>query len=139
MDENIVLPQGETLTECIVVKDNEVNATKTYKVDFEKGSIVGYCDEVEALKQAIYLILNTERYEYLIYSWNYGVEFTTVIGKNKDIEESEYKRVIREALLQDERVLDVDKFIFKYYKDSVSIGFTVFSIYGELELEREVR
>lgn len=139
MKDNTLLPQGSILTNNVTVKDEELSATKTYKVDFEKGTIVGFCDEVQALKQAIYLILNTERYEYLIYSWNYGVEFKSVIGKNKDIEESEYKRVIKEALLQDDRISEVDNFVFDYEKDGVTIGFTVFSIYGEIHLEREVR
>lgn len=139
MKDNTLLPQGSVLTNNLTVKDDELSATKTYKVDFEKCTIVGFCDEIQALKQAIYLILNTERYEYLIYSWNYGVEFESVIGKNKEIEESEYRRVIKEALLQDDRVLDVDNFIFNYEKDGVTIGFTVFSIYGEINLEREVR
>ena len=30
----------------------------------------GVIDGLDAVKQAIYCILNTERYEYLIYSWN---------------------------------------------------------------------
>lgn len=139
MEESSILPQGSVLTNNFLIDNNTLGPTKTYKVDFEKGSIVGFCDEVEALKQAIYLILNTERYEYLIYSWNYGVEFKGVIGKNKAIEESEYKRVIKEALVQDDRIEDVDNFTFNYEKDSALIRFTVFSIYGEIQFERVVR
>ncbi|MFN1894300.1 DUF2634 domain-containing protein [Clostridioides difficile] len=33
----------------------------------ENLEIDGICDDVEALKQTIFLILNTERYEHLIY------------------------------------------------------------------------
>ncbi|MFQ8776837.1 MAG: DUF2634 domain-containing protein [Roseburia sp.] len=29
------------------------------------------------MKQAIYNILNTERYQYIIFSWDYGVELRT--------------------------------------------------------------
>lgn len=34
------------------------------------------------MKQAIYKILQTERFEYLIYSWNYGIELNAVVGKS---------------------------------------------------------
>lgn len=120
------------------VETNKINPTKNYKIDFQKGVIVGFCDDVEALKQAIYIILNTERYEYLIYSDDYGFELNGVIGNDKFLMESELKRRIREALIQDDRIENVDNFTFQYDKDSVDISFTVFSIYGEISLNKEV-
>lgn len=33
----------------------------------ESERIIGQCDDVEAIKQAIYNILNTERYQYIIF------------------------------------------------------------------------
>lgn len=120
------------------IASNKINSTKNYKIDFEKGVIVGFCDDVEALKQAIYIILNTERYEYLIYSNDYGFELNGVICNDKFLIESELKRRIRESLVQDDRIEDVSNFIFEYDKDSVDIRFTVFSIYGELPFKKEV-
>ncbi|EGT4205726.1 DUF2634 domain-containing protein, partial [Clostridioides difficile] len=55
--------------------------SKTFKLHIEKSKIDGICDDVEALKQTIFLILNTERYQHLIYSWNYGVELNDLIGE----------------------------------------------------------
>ena len=78
--------------------------TKTYKLDIEKNIIVGYCDGIEALKQAIYKILNTERYDYLIYSWNYGVEIKNLIGEETTLVITELERIIKEALMQDDRI-----------------------------------
>ncbi|MBU5485253.1 DUF2634 domain-containing protein [Clostridium sp. MSJ-11] len=125
-----VLPQGATIENDLEI-EKVIESSKTYKIDFEKGKIIGYCNEVEALRQAVQLILNTERYEHLIYSWDYGSELRDLIGKDKDITESEIKRRIREALMQDDRVNNVDNFIFNYDKDGVTVDFTVFSIYGE--------
>lgn len=122
-----ILPQG-----AIIENDLEVEViepTKTYRI--KDNRIVGFTDGKEALKQAISLILNTERYEYLIYSWNYGSELNGLIGQQKDIAESEFRRRIREALSQDDRINNVDNFIFRYDKDGVEVSFTVFSIYGE--------
>ena len=133
-----VLPQGIKLANNIETQENSMQSTKTYKIDFDKGKVAGLCDELEALKQAIYLILNTERYEYLIYSWDYGVELKDVIAQDKAIAESEIKRRIKEALIQDDRITNVDNFIFKYEKDSVAIEFTVFTVYGEFQQERRL-
>ncbi|RXI38728.1 DUF2634 domain-containing protein [Clostridium tetani] len=138
MSEVSILPQGAVLDENIEVEENYIEPTKTYKIDFETGKIVGFCDGIEALKQAIYLILNTERYEYLIYSDDYGSELKGLIGKDRDITESEYKRRIKEALIQDDRINNIDNFIFNYDGDGVLIEFIVFSIYGEFSMHKEV-
>ncbi|MEW9093935.1 MAG: DUF2634 domain-containing protein [Clostridiaceae bacterium] len=132
-----ILPQGATIGNDLEVEEI-IEPTKTYKIDFEKAKVIGVCDDVEALKQAIQLILNTERYEHLIYSWNYGSELKDLTGKDRDITESEIKRRISEALIQDERINNVDNFIFKYDKDGVIVDFTVFSIYGDFEVTKEV-
>ncbi|AUN11196.1 DUF2634 domain-containing protein [Clostridium botulinum] len=128
MSEVSILPQGAIIDEDIEVEEI-IEPTKTYKI--KDNRIVGFTDGKEALKQAIQLILGTERYEYLIYSWNYGSELNGLIGKQKDIAESEFKRRIKEALRQDDRINNVDNFIFNYDKDGVEVSFTVFSIYGE--------
>lgn len=51
--------------------EKEIQPTKTYFLNTDNNTITGYCDGKDAMKQAIYKILNTERYDYLIYSWNY--------------------------------------------------------------------
>ena len=128
-----LLPQGAVIDSSLDLQEI-TQPSKTYKIDFEKGRIVGLTDGVEALKQTIRLILSTERYEYLIYSWDYGSELKGAIGRDKEIAESEFKRRIKEALTQDDRITNVDNFIFNYHdKDGVNINFTVFSIYGEFE------
>lgn len=136
MSEVNILPQGAILDKNTEVEENYIEPTKTYKI--EDGRIIGFSDELEALKQAIYLILNAERYEYLIYSDDYGSELNGLMGKDRDIAKSEYKRRIIEALIQDDRIDNVDKFSFNYNKDGVLIEFTVFSIYGEINVGKEV-
>ncbi|RXM70864.1 DUF2634 domain-containing protein [Clostridium tetani] len=135
MSEVSILPQGAVISDDLEVEEI-IEPTKTYKV--KDNRIVGFTDGKEALKQAIQLILCTERYEYLIYSDDYGSELKGLIGKDRDIAESEYKRRIKEALLQDDRINNVDNFIFKYDGDGVLIEFTVFSIYGEFSMNKEV-
>ncbi len=95
-------------------------------------------DQRDALFQAIYLILNVERYAYPIYSWRYGVELADLIGKPKDYAMSEIKRRITEALMQDDRITAVDDWSFESGRKSVLANFKVYTIYGDLEVTKEV-
>ena len=119
--------------------DESTEPSNTFFIDFEKGRISGFVDEREAVKQAIMLILNTERYKFLIYSWNYGVELEELIGTHPDIVEDEVERLISEALLQDDRITAVYDFEFSRNKDTLLVNFKVDSIYGDIGIETEVR
>lgn len=130
-----ILPQGATVGNIETI-ENTIQATKTYKI--KDGKVIGFCDGKEALEQTIFFILSTERYKYLIYSDNYGSEFENIPNIDRDILESELKRRINEALIQDDRIESTDNYIFNYDEDSVLVKFTVFSIYGDLEIEKEV-
>lgn len=68
------------------------------------------------MKQTIYCILNTERFEHLIYSWNYGIELKNLIGESSTYVVPELQRVITEALLQDDRIEEVNNFNFEIIK-----------------------
>lgn len=119
-------------------KIKERQPGKTYRLDIEKERIYGYADGREAVEQAIYLILNTERYDYVIYSWNYGVELEDLCGKSTLYAISEIERRIREALTQDDRVIGVDAFSFITNKNKIHVKFTVHTIYGDIETGKEV-
>lgn len=110
----------------------------TYKLDIDKGRIKGMTDEADAMIQAIYLILSVERYQYPIYSRNYGVELVDLIGMPKDYVMSEVKRRITEALTQDDRINSVDGWSFETTKNAVIVTFTVHTIYGDVETTKEV-
>ena len=123
-----------------ILQINEsMEPSNTFFIDFEKGRISGFIDEKEAVKQAIMLILNTERYKFLIYSWNYGAELEALIGTHPDIVEDEVERLISEALLQDDRITAVYDFEFSRNKDTLLVSFKVDSIYGDIGIETEVR
>lgn len=115
-----------------------IEPSKTYKLDTVRNRIVGFVDELEAVKQAIFLMLSTERYEYIIYSWNYGVEFKDLIGQPTAYVVSEVKRRIRECLLQDDRITEVDSFEVETNKNKVHVTFVAHTIFGEVDAEREV-
>lgn len=118
----------------------EESPTKTYKMKLFGDRINGSTDEQEAMKQAIYKILNTERYSYPIYSWNYGIELKDLFGKPKSFCKSEIKRRVKEALLQDERILEVSAFSFEDKKRrELAVTFTAKTIYGEINITKGVQ
>ena len=56
--------------------------SRTYRADFAAGRIDGFTDGREAMEQAIYQILHTERFAWPIYSWNYGAELGRLTGRS---------------------------------------------------------
>lgn len=112
---------------------------KTYALDIETMSIEGFVDDLDAMKQAIYKILNTERYEYLIYSWNYGVELFNLFGEPLPFVYPELERMITEALLQDDRIIRVEDFNFISQRGAVSATFRVITTLGNVDAEKVVR
>lgn len=135
-----MLPVRDTrndINENITVEESP---TKTYKMKLFGDRINGKIDEQEAMKQAIYKILNTERYSYSIYSWNYGIELKDLFGKPKNFCKSELKRRIKEALIQDDRILDVNAFSFEDKKRrELAVIFTANTIYGDVNITKEVQ
>lgn len=122
----------------LLTLDVETQPSLTYALDIENGRIRGMVDNLESVKQAVYLILSTECYAWLIYSWNYGVELVDLIGQPKDYALPEIQRCITEALLQDDRITAVDGFEFETGKKSIHVTFTVHSIFGDTEVETDV-
>lgn len=116
----------------------EVLPSKTFRLNHDTATIAGSIDQVKAVEQSIFLILNTERYQWLIFSWNYGVEFKQLIGRPTDYCIPEIERCIKEALLQDDRITDVSEFQFKVHKKQIAVSFTVTSIYGPIYAEKVV-
>ena len=116
------------------------DATETYRLNLEKDRVIGFTNnDLEAMKQAIYKIINTERYDYLIYSWNYGIELNDLFGEPIPYVYSEIKRRITEALTQDTRIESVDAFSFEQIKrGEVFVKFTAHTVYGDVTEGRKV-
>lgn len=117
---------------------SQLQRSLTYKMDIDGERIVGNADDIEAIKQACYKVLNTERYRFVIYSWNYGVELADLFGKPMPYVIPEIPRRITEALVQDDRVISVENFDISYKGGSVLAKFTVNTTAGSFEMEKEV-
>lgn len=131
-----MLPVSEDLSENY---EEEVMPSLTWKLDSETMTLEGTVDGIDSVKQAILCILNTERYEYLIYSWNYGVELVELLGESISYAVPELKRRIAEALEQDDRINGIRDFQFDIgNQGTVLVSFIVETIFGTLGIEKEV-
>lgn len=117
----------------------ETQPTNTYKMELESNLIRGYTDGQEAMKQAIFKTLSTERYQYVMYSWNYGIELIDLYGEPVSYVCPELERRITEALTWDERIESVDNFEFDTSKKGeVLVTFTAHTIFGNVTAEKVV-
>ena len=131
-----MLPEntGQTLAEYNVYPD------KTYAMDLGKKRICGYYTGIEAMRQAVYKILATGRYEEIIYSSGYGTELPDLMGRLTPYAWSEIEHTIMRALLYDDRITAVKDFVFKENraKRVLLVTFTVVCDTGSFEYNEEV-
>lgn len=112
---------------------------KVYKMDLDGDSVRGFRDKLDAVIQAVFRILNTERYQYIIYSWNYGIETLDLYGEPATWVCPELERRITDALSVDSRIINVTDFEHDIEtKGVVHTTFTVHTIYGEFTADKGV-
>lgn len=112
--------------------------SKTFCIVMDSGRMMGMIDGLESIRQSIYCILNTERFDWLIYSWNYGVELNRLFGKPLGLVKAKVKKRIREALKQDDRIVEIDNFAFKENGKTLLVTFTAHTSVGEIDVKKEV-
>lgn len=124
-----------------VIEEEEL-PSKTYTLNFNNKRIVGMCDGEEALKQAIHKSLITARGEFEIaYSDEYGSDIeNTMIGDevSQDFLETIIPELIKEALLEDDRIYDVIDFEIYFKSDSMFVSFNVDCEFGDLDIEEVI-
>ena len=136
-----MIPNIKVLTDTIT---ETTYPTNTYKIavitaeNDESDRISGYTDDIDALIQTIYLILSTERYQYIIYSWDYGIELLDLIGQPMPYVMAELPRRIKDALTQDDRIDDVTDFEFEVMGKKLHTTFVVVSNLGNITTDLEV-
>lgn len=95
--------------------------------------VSGRIEGLAALRQAVRLLLNTERGAWKIFSDEYGIELYDLPGKKAEYIKPELARRLREALCCDERIVDVDDINIEVNGSGVHASFVVRSVYGDIE------
>lgn len=112
--------------------------SKTWIID-RNTLQVAYMDEgLEAVRQAVEIALNVERFRWQIYNTNFGAELNDLVGDDEAYIEAELPRMVEDALSPDNRVVSVDNYTFSRSGDALTVSFSVHTVFGDLEEEVEL-
>lgn len=127
------LPDGVGLDASL--KHTE-HPTNTFLIDWSSRQISGMDEGLGAMRQAVEIILQNERFRWQIYDSNFGVELGDLIGEEYDYIISELPRRIEEAFSMDNRILSVENFVFsKQDRGTLTVSFDVVTVYGTFSEE----
>ena len=113
---------------------DDLTTPREFGIDFATGQLTGMVVEgIEAIKAWIYIALQVARYRYFICSWQYGSEIEDLYGKGYSAEhlESEISRMIKECLLVNDYIEQVEVTNATYRLGRLSATVTVTTIYDE--------
>jgi hypothetical protein len=127
-------------TDTLEEDTEEVEPSKTWALDLENGTLGGFIDGDEAIKQFALKALITERSKYAIYTDDYGTELLDLIGEDvtADLIESEIPRMVEEALIYDDRIDSVSDIVLTRDGDKLYISFQLVTVTGEEITTEEV-
>lgn len=107
--------------------------SKTWIIDRNTMQVSRMDKGLEAVRQAVEIALNVERYKWTIYSANYGSELNDLVGEDEAYIIAEIPRLVEGALSTDNRVVSVDDYVYKKTgTNSMTVSFTVHTVYGDL-------
>lgn len=124
----------------LTILEEQIQPSRTYHLDLVRKRVTSMIDGQDAIIQAVRKILYTERYAYVIYSSQYGVELDRLVGQEYDFIVSDIKRTLTEALLVDNRIISLENFeMEKTGLDTMEVNFLVNSIEGKINFSTEVK
>ena len=115
----------------------EIKTPKEYEIDFKTGQLTGrIVTGLAAIKIWIWFTLQTVRYRYYAYTWDYGNEFEDLIGQGYTEEyiEAEAQRMAEDCLLVNEHIQSITDFSISMKNEKLQISFTANTIYGEIQI-----
>lgn len=131
-----------TLPEVIGFDTDIVIASQpsnTWIIDRSTMQVACMDDGLEAVRQAVEIALDVERFRWTIYSANFGSELDELVGQDEALITAEIPRLVEGALSQDDRIVQVDGYTFtRTGPDSMHVSFTVRTVYGDLIEEMQI-
>lgn len=131
-------PEIEPFMDDDELESEEIMTSRDFRIDLETGRLTsGIVTGLEAIKQFVALALMTPRFDYAIYSADFGSEVEELMYGDSSIsyKESEIERMVIDALIHDERIDSVHDFIIETKNDGLYVSCKVESVEGLFELE----
>lgn len=110
----------------------------SWYINKETGRIQNTVSGLAAVRQAVEIILNVERFRWQIFLPSSGVQLNDLLGLNFGYVALELQRRIKEALAQDDRIWGIVDYQYTPKGDSLLASFTVNSVFGDFATETEV-
>lgn len=110
----------------------------SWYIDKQTNRITGTVDGLDAVRQAVEVILNVERYRWQIYQPYSGMEWDGLLGQDPGYVGSELQRRIIDALTVDDRVTGISDYDYTINGNALSATFTVNTVYGSIQETQEV-
>ncbi len=110
----------------------------TWGIDKTTNRVWGIVTGWEAVRQAVEIILNVERFRWQIYRPYSGMQWNGLIGRDPGYVAAELQRRIQNALRMDDRVQGISDFSYTVSGDVLTASLTVNTVYGAVESSVEV-
>ena len=110
----------------------------SWYIDKETNRITGTVDGLAAVRQAVEVILNVERYRWQIYQPYSGMEWNGLLGQDPGYVGSELQRRLIDALTVDDRVTGISDYDYTISGNTLAATFTVNTVYGSIQETQEV-
>ena len=110
----------------------------TWRINKETQRVEGTVTGLQAVRQAVEVILNVERFRWQIYRPYSGMQWDGLIGQDPGYVAAELQRRITEALTMDNRVRGISGFSYSVSGDSLTAQLTVNTVYGDTQTTVEV-
>jgi hypothetical protein len=105
--------------------------SQTWLINRETMRVQCDINGLEAVKQAVDIMLSTDRFKWQIYTSNIGSELETLIGEETSYVVSEFPLMVEDALSVDSRIIEVSDFNYTVNGDTMLWTFTVRTVYGD--------
>ena len=131
-----MLPQSNIdLANGIVFQDQP---SLTWIADPVTNRLRGRGDGWEAVRQAVEVIVDVERFKWQIYTPNFGTDYDGLLGTEPGYAASELRRRLEDAFLPDNRLLGIKDYTYTFEDTSLSAAFTVLTVFGDVPGSMEV-
>lgn len=130
------LPRADIdLSQGVVFQDQP---SLTWIADPVTHRLRGRGDNYEAVRQAVEVIVNVERFHWQIYSPNFGIELDGLLGNDPGFVASELQRRLSDAFVPDSRILGIADFSYTVQDTVLTASVTVNTVFGPVKTGVEV-
>lgn len=132
-----MLPQSDVdLTRGVVFQDQP---SLTWIADPVTNRLRGRGDGWEAVRQAVEVIVNVERFKWQIYTPNFGTDYDGLLGTEPGYAASELRRRLEDAFIPDNRIHGLKDYEWTFDGVDLTTTFTVTTVFGDIAGNMEVR